>query len=486
MVLRRMGKSVLMVEQGSHPRFAIGESSTPFSNLLLERLGEQYDLPFLRHFAEWGSWQEHHREVAAGLKRGFSFFHHTPGKTADFSDRSAQLLVAASPNDRVADTHWYRPDFDHFLVCKAVHLGVEYMDQTSVNSIGPDKDGWKIALTREGQERRIYAEFIIDASGPNSVLARQLSISTHQFQCMPGTSGIWAHFLDVPRLDESIVALQHSALPYPPDDAAVHHIFPGGWAWVLKFNNGLTSAGAAFTKQSSIHGSDGRELWEKLLEELPTLAAQFQNARIATPFYGASQLSFVHEKFAGPDWAMLPSAAGFVDPLLSTGFALTLLGIDRLAPLLDQPGSSFEAYEATTRAELESIADLVSALYAKMHSFDEFALLTLLYFTALSFTETAWRLGRTELASSFLLANDVEFSRRRSAICASARAGQRISREEIETAIAPYDVAGLTRWERHNWYPVAFSDLIANAHKVQATEIELQQLFRKLGISNAT
>ena len=35
--------------------------------------------------------------------------------------------------------------------------------------------------------------------------------------------------------------------PYPVDDAAVHHVFDGGWIWVLQFNNGITSAGIAAT-----------------------------------------------------------------------------------------------------------------------------------------------------------------------------------------------------------------------------------------------
>ncbi len=37
--------------------------------------------------------------------------------------------------------------------------------------------------------------------------------------------------------------------PYPIDDAAVHHVFDGGWIWVLKFNNGITSAGVAATDE---------------------------------------------------------------------------------------------------------------------------------------------------------------------------------------------------------------------------------------------
>ena len=31
--------------------------------------------------------------------------------------------------------------------------------------------------------------------------------------------------------------------PYPPDDAALHHVFEGGWIWVLRFRSGIVSAG---------------------------------------------------------------------------------------------------------------------------------------------------------------------------------------------------------------------------------------------------
>ena len=35
----------MLIERGRHPRFAIGESSTPLANLLLEELADRYDLP---------------------------------------------------------------------------------------------------------------------------------------------------------------------------------------------------------------------------------------------------------------------------------------------------------------------------------------------------------------------------------------------------------------------------------------------------------
>src|SRR5689334_25436359 len=74
LALRHRGCRVALLERGRHPRFAIGESSTPLANLLLEELADRYDLPAVRAFSKWGTWQQTHPDVACGLKRGFTFF----------------------------------------------------------------------------------------------------------------------------------------------------------------------------------------------------------------------------------------------------------------------------------------------------------------------------------------------------------------------------------------------------------------------------
>ena len=76
MIARRLGRSVILLERGRHPRFAIGESSTPLANLLLEELALRYDLPRLLPLAKWGSWQKTYPQIACGLKRGFTFYQH--------------------------------------------------------------------------------------------------------------------------------------------------------------------------------------------------------------------------------------------------------------------------------------------------------------------------------------------------------------------------------------------------------------------------
>ena len=116
----------MLIERGRHPRFAIGESSTPLANLLLEKLSATYDLPRLAPLAQWGTWRRAYPSLPVGLKRGFSFFQHAFGEPFDDDDtHERQLLVAASPHDEVADTHWYRPAFDAFLAHEAAELPSE-------------------------------------------------------------------------------------------------------------------------------------------------------------------------------------------------------------------------------------------------------------------------------------------------------------------------------------------------------------------------
>ena len=198
MVARRLGRSVMLIERGTHPRFAIGESTTPLANLLLQQLAEEYDLPQLLPFRRWGEWQREHSGIGCGLKRGFSFFHHTLGQAfSDDEQRSRQLLVAASPRDEVADTHWFRADFDHHLVNEAQRLGVEYFDQTELTNFDERPAGVTLAGRRNGESVRFHAGFVIDATGPRGWLHRTLGLANGELPLTPAASGLFAHFKNV-------------------------------------------------------------------------------------------------------------------------------------------------------------------------------------------------------------------------------------------------------------------------------------------------
>ena len=93
LLARRAGRSVVLIERGEHPRFAIGESSSPLANLLLEELADRYDLPRIRPLAAWGTWQRSYPEIGCGLKRGFTFYAHDHGKRFRGSAERVRRLV---------------------------------------------------------------------------------------------------------------------------------------------------------------------------------------------------------------------------------------------------------------------------------------------------------------------------------------------------------------------------------------------------------
>jgi FADH2 O2-dependent halogenase len=305
-----------------------------------------------------------------------------------------------------------------------------------------------------------------------------LKIPSTNFADLPETRVVYAHFRNVARIDGS--ADFGEMPPYPPDDAAVHHVFDDGWIWVLRFNNGITSAGAAFRSDADLANEAAETIWRRLLARFPSIAQQFAGAETVTAFYSLPQVSFRRTQAAGKNWALLPAAAGFVDPLLSSGFALNLLGIMRLARIFRQHTPDCDAYERDTFAELEAAADLIGALYAKMNSFPEFASLSYLYFAALSYTETAWRLGKEALAQSFLLSNNPEFVSVRRRFCAAARGGRPIDPSAVAKAIEPWNIAGLANPSAANWYPVSFEDLKRAPEKLNASRTEIKRLVTQL------
>lgn len=495
LALLKRGRRVALIERGRHPRFAIGESSTPLSNLKLEQLADTYDLPRVRAFSQWGSWQRTRPEVAAGLKRGFTFYFHEPGDAfADPDNRDRQLLVAASPNDEVADTHWYRPEFDQALAKEAESAGAIYLDRTTIDRIRHEGSRSVLEGARERRSVRITAAFVIDASGPRGFLSHALQLGEAKHRWLPGTQAIYSHFEGVERWDR--IRPPVGTAPYPPDDAAVHHVFNGGWIWILRFNNGLTSAGAALTDEraAALGAADGEAAWHRLLAEFPAVTQQFASARATLPFFFSPRVSFRSARASGPAWALLPSAAGVIDPLLSTGFALTLFGIVRLLDLLERtsPGperdAALDAYERATLDELDATERLVAALYASMDDPGLFKRLTLLYFAAASFSEAACRLGRPDLAPGFLLSAHPTFGPEMQACALAALStprgqAQRTLEARIDRAIEPFDTAGLLDRRRRDWYPVRAEDLVASASKLQATPAEIQDLLERAGLA---
>jgi len=499
MVLKQLGFSVIILERGKHPRFAIGESSTPLTNLKWEQLATKYKIDSILPLSKWGTWQATYPRIGCGLKRGFTFYHHTPGVAFKYNpQRENELLVAASPNDHIADTHWYRQDFDYFLLREAQKFSADYVDEVMIDSIHIDDKLTELKGHRNNENFSMTARFVIDATGPRGLLFRLLKLPEKRWENLPPTEGLYTHFTDVEKILNMNVYPNGEVPPYPADDAAMHHVFDGGWIWILPFNNGITSAGVAARSSfaADLKFSEGEPAWHRLLELFPTIKQQFAKAKTVFPFIHHRQLSFCSEVAVGKNWAMLPSAAGFIDPLLSTGFPLTISGILRLSKIMEQDWDSarftdsLKKYEDETLNELSVCENLVAALYKNMNDFQLFSRITHLYFAAASFMETAHGLNKSELAESFLLNRNPEFGSMFRQCCRDACKNPSDAKKDelvqlIEKTIESFDVIGLAKYSRRNWYPVLASDLFESAGKLQASKQDIEGLLKRTNFVDA-
>src|SRR5207302_7212052 len=105
--------------------------------------------------------------------------------------------VGASPSDEIADTHWYRPHFDQYLVEQAQALGVEYWDEVNLTSVSSEPKGMRLEGDRRGASVQFDAEFVIDATGPRGFLHRMLGLPEKALVSMPPTQALFAHFREV-------------------------------------------------------------------------------------------------------------------------------------------------------------------------------------------------------------------------------------------------------------------------------------------------
>lgn len=493
MVARRVGLSVALLERGKHPRFAIGESTSPLMNLLIEQIAERYDLPRLLPLTTYGAWQRAYPEIGCGLKRGFTYFHHAAHQPYQVApDRSNQLLVAASPNDEVGDTHWLRADVDAFLVEEAIALGVEYRDEVQLSGGTFAAEGSTLEGTRAGESFRLSSRFVVDASGPGGFLTRLLDLPYGPFEGYPATQALFSHFTDVARCETMDAFRPSETTPYPMDDAALHHVFDGGWMWVLRFNTGVTSAGFAVEDwlAKELNLADKEAAWERFMQRFPSVGEQFAYAKAVQPFVFAPRVASRTEVAAGPGWALVPSAAGFVDPLFSTGMPLTLLGIERLGRILAESWDTEEfaariaEYGAITRQESEWTAHFVAASYASFPNFPLFSAFSMFYFAAASYAEMARRLPQATRLQRYLAADHPHFA---AGVKECARllhgplrnaspADLQEFTQRIAQHISPLNIAGLCDPHKQNWYGVDMQDVIAGTALLGMTQDEMRHV----------
>lgn len=358
-VLARQGLSVLVFEAGVHPRFTIGESMILETSEVMRALAEYYDVPELAYFSS----ENYYNYIGTqhGVKRHFSFLHHTPGQHQD-PRQSLQAVIPKLPYGH--EIHIHRQDSDYLLTTVATSYGATVLQATPVRDIEVAPE----LVTIKTDKADYHAKYIVDAGGMKSILAEKYGWRHRNLQAHTRT--IYTHMVDVPCFNTVGPSREQYGHPYRVSAGTLHHIFKGGWLWVIPFNNharatnplcsvGLQLDPRIYPTRSDL--SPEEELLE-FIAQFPDIRAQFQHARPVRAWTRIDRLQYAAHHVVGDRVALLAHAAGFIDPLYSKGLYTTHMGVMVLADLLLKAQQTGD-FSAAAFAPLEEI----TLGYIRMH-----------------------------------------------------------------------------------------------------------------------
>ena len=321
--LARAGIDVLVVDAARHPRFAIGESTIPYTSIMARLISERYDVPEIGHLSGFAAVQEH-ISTNCGKKRNFGFIYHTPHERHD-PEHTNQFPI--SPNTH-AEVHFYRADVDHYLIKVAQRYGADLQEDTRVGAVDVDAGGVTLHVDGGGE---LTCKYLIDASGFRSPLAQKFSLREEPTRLRTHSRSIFTHMTGVRPFEDTLSSKHLHGNPSPWSEGTLHHIFPGGWMWVIPFDNfrGATSelCSVGISYDPRIHpkpDGDPADEFAKFCADYPDVAPQFAGAKAVRPWVSTGRLQYSSTQTVGYRWCLTAHAAGFIDALFSRGMQNTM------------------------------------------------------------------------------------------------------------------------------------------------------------------
>lgn len=328
-ILARQGLRVLLFEAKSHPRFAIGESLILETSETMRAMADLYDVPELAYFSSENFFP--FAGASHGVKRHFGFLHHSAGQPHDVR-HTLQAVIPKEPHGH--ELHLYRQDTDYFLLATAVSYGATVHQNTPIADIELHSDQVTL-ITAKGD--RFSADYVVDAGGFRSILAERFHL--RDFDLQTHARGMFTHMIGVPDYHQTGGSRQAYGLPYSMAEGTLHHVFDGGWLWVIPFNNHSTAAnplcsvGLLLDPRQHPPRDDltPEQEFRAFIDPFPQIKSQFANAHAVRDWVRAGRIQYTSKQIVGDRWALLGHAAGFIDPLYSKGMYTSLTAVSLLA-----------------------------------------------------------------------------------------------------------------------------------------------------------
>jgi NitT/TauT family transport system ATP-binding protein len=318
--LGRAGIDHLIIDKAHHPREHVGESLSYMTNRVL---GELDFLPVLKREkfqpkggVSWSSWQD--------------------GRQID--------LPYSGLGGHSHSYHVNRAAFDDLLLRHAREYGTRVFSGGQVERVNFDHRGYAAGISaRLGESRfTLRARLIVDASGGQGIIGRQLNLSRHSAPYLPLFS-VYSWFANVERGKQETDNFMHV------------HLLPleRSWAWQVPISDEITSVGFVTGRGNFVQsGEEVDHLFRHTIGLNPLLADRMRGADRLREYRMEGGNTHLSERVAGDGWLSVGDATFFIDPIFSTGVCHALhtarFAAEAIAPSLtsgDVGASAFRLYE---------------------------------------------------------------------------------------------------------------------------------------------
>nr|WKF56942.1 Menaquinone reductase [Paraburkholderia busanensis] len=333
-LLRKAGRSVLVLERQHFPRFSIGESLLPQSMAYLEEAG------MLQAVVEAGF----------QYKNGAHFIYRDQSSAFDFRDKHSPGWGTTYQVERAT--------FDDILIRCAARQGADVRFGHTVRAVHTGDTPLVDVLDEADRAYQVEARFILDASGFGRVLPRLLNLEAPTR--MPTRAAIFTHVQD--------------GIPFGVTDrnkicVATHPERRDVWFWMIPLAGGRSSVGCvAEASFLDVPEAERDAKLRALIRQEPTFNRLIGEASFLMPVRHIGGYAANVERLHGPGYALLGNAGEFLDPVFSSGVTIALrsahLAVQTLNRQLD--GESIDwsaAYDVPLRKGIDTFRAFVERWY---------------------------------------------------------------------------------------------------------------------------
>lgn len=289
--LARAGLKPLLLEKDIFPRFAIGESLLPCGNDILKDLGIWPVLERKGFVKKYGA------DFTSGRSERFNryWFRSALGKEYEHTFQVERAV------------------FDKILLDHASSEGCEVAQGARVTKIAVEPDGLlNIIYELDRNVRTLRTRWMIDASGRCGVAGAHLNFKKSQTRSQKMVA-IYGHFSGIRR--NSGEAAGHTVIVR----------FKEGWFWFIPLSPEKTSVGAVIPPGlPREHGGDLEKCFQHCVEANPDVKSRMAGGESLQPLRATADYSWKFQSFARDRVVLAGDAAGFVDPIFSSGVMLAM------------------------------------------------------------------------------------------------------------------------------------------------------------------